>query len=176
MSFRLPSQQKQYDAYCSLDPAFVQAPTPPADNVPEEEREAFKVAAQEYLSKFKAAKDTGDWSALLIPGQSPTKFVLGQVDRNVFRAIADRATLPLDNPRHIGPVALYALLFRLALKSIVGLGDLKVERMPDPQWENWTMAQPSVVTTLDDINPGIVGELGMDILNRLQEVQGVRPL
>lgn len=173
MSFRLPSAQKQYDDYCSLDPAFIQPPSPPAEGASDSERESFKAAAEEYLAKLTAAKETGDWSALRIDGQTPTKFVLGQVDRNVWRAIMDRAVLPGDSPRSIGQITLHSLLFRLALKSIVGLGDVKVERAPDHNWEGWVMAQADIVTQLDEIDPRIVGEIGAGVFKRLQ---GIRPL
>lgn len=176
MSFRLPSNQKQYDDYCSLDPAFVPAPVAPGDTASTDEIEAFKSAAAEYLAKLKAARKTGDWSALLAPGQtigSATKFVLGHVDRNVWRAVMDRAILHGDSPRHIGQTVLPSLLFRLAIKSIVGLGEVKVERLPDPQWDGWVMAQASIVTTLDEIDPRIVGEIGMGVFQRLQ---GADPL
>ena len=168
MSFRPPSNQRQYDTYSSLDPAFIQAPPVPGENATDDE----KRAAEDYLAKLKAAKQTGDWSPMLAPGKTladATKFVLGQVDRNVWRAIMDRAgQLPPDSPRFIGFSTLQSLLFRLALKSVVGFGDVKVERLPDPQWDNWTMAQSSIVTMFDELNPLIVGEIGIGILNRLK--------
>lgn len=170
---RLPSAVKQYDDFVSIDPAFIQPPAPLGEGATEDERKAYTEALDQYLAKLKAAKETGDWRPMLIEGQVPTKFVLGQVDRNIWRTVMDRAMLPGDSPRHIGQIALYALLFRLALKSVVGLGDFKVERAPDPQWENWTMAQASVVTELDGIDPRIVGELGAGVFKRLQ---GVSPL
>lgn len=165
---RLPSSQKQYDDYFSGDPAFKQPPPAPDDPTDEQ-----KAALAEYETKLKAARETGDWRQLLVEGQTPTRFVLGQIDRNIFRAIQDRAILPLNSPQRIGPVQLFALLFRLALKSVVGFGDLKVERDFDPAW-GWVMAQADVVHQLDEVDPRIVGEIGTNILERLKG--GARPL
>lgn len=163
MIIRPPSQQRQWDTHVSIDPAFKQAP--PKDS----ETYADDLAA--YAVLLANARDSGDWSKLAIEGQSPTKFVLGQVDRNIWRAIMDRAVLPGDSPRHIGQVTLYALLFRLSIKSIVGWD--KIERSPDFAWDGWVMAPADLVTTLDEIDPRIVGELGLEVFGRLR---GVRPL
>lgn len=155
---RPPSYQRTYDTYYSGDPSFAQL----ADD-------ATKEQAGEYVAKITVAHDTGDWSALLVPGGAPTKFVLQQIDRNVWRAITDRAVLPPENPRWIGPVILPSLLLRLALQSIPGW-DVEVSRKPDPSWGGWVMAQPDIVTMLDEIDTGIVGELGAQIFRRLQGV------
>ena len=84
----------------------------------------------------------------------------------------DRATLPQANPRHIGQVTLLGLLFRLAIRNIVGF-EQKIERSPDPNWEGWVMAQPEIVTILDEIDANIVGEIGAGVFRRLQ---GIDPL
>lgn len=166
-----PSQQRDYDAFFSGDPAFVQPPSLPSGEVSEAAQKAYEDDLAQYLVKLKAAQETGDWKPLLLDGQSATKFVLRQVDRNVWRAIMDRAVLPGDSPRHIGQVILNALLFRLAIKEIVGWD--KIERQRDPAWDNWVMAPASLITHLDEIDPRIVGEIGALVFDRLR---GVRPL
>lgn len=170
---RPPSAAKQYDEFCTVDPAFIQPPKKPADDASDADKAEHAAALESYRAKLKAARETGDWKPMLLDGQTPTKFVLGHVDRNIWRSIIDRATLPGDSPRHIGQTTLHSLLFRLALKSIVGFGDVKVERNPDPQWDFWTMAQADIVTQLDEINPVIVGEIGERVFERLR---GVSPL
>ncbi len=169
MSLRPPSSQKQYDDYASIDTAFRQPPSAPADDCTADQRKQYDEALADYTAKLQAAKDTGDWSALRVEGQTPTKFVLGQIDRNIWRAILDRATLPNSNPRWIGSATLLNILFRLALKSIVGW-DIKVERRSDPDWEDWEMAQPELVTMLDEIRPSIVSEIGGGVYKRLQSI------
>ncbi len=162
---RPPSAQRDWDAFFSGDSAFVQPPT--LDDPPTDEQ---KSALEQYAAKLTTARETGDWKPLLIEGQAPTKFVMRQVDRNVWRSIMDRAVLPGDSPRHIGQVSLNALLFRLACVSVVGWD--KFERQPDPSWEFWAMAPAKLVTDLDEIDPRIVGEIGSLVFERLRGVSG----
>lgn len=163
---RPPSQARDYDLFFSGDPAFRQPQRLGVDATDEQRAEL-----EQYLATLRAAKETGSWSSLLIEGQVPTKFVCQQVDRNVWRSLTDRAILPVDSPRHIGQVALHALLFRLAIKEVVGWP--RFGREPDPTWDGWTMAPASLVTQLDEIDPRIVGEIGSDVFARLR---GVGPL
>lgn len=171
MIIRPPSQQKPWDVYCSKDSAFKQPPKPPADDASDEERAEYLVTIEKYRATLKACQQTGDWSSLLVEGGQPVKFTLGPVPGSVWRAIIDRSILPVDSHRRIGPVMLRSLLFRLSVKSIAGWD--KFERLPDPAWDNWTMAPASVAEQLDEIDPSIVGEIGDVILDRLQ---GGRPL
>lgn len=158
---RPPSLTKTRDDFFSGDPAFIQPP--PRGDLSEEEHAK---AVAEYETKIRNAKETGNWSDVLVPGAVPTKFVLEHVDRNVWRSILDRGALPADSDRRIGTGAAMALLFRLALKDIVGF-DLKVERAPDPKWDGWVMAQPDVINVLDRIDTGIVAEIAAGIYTRL---------
>jgi hypothetical protein len=171
MITRLPSAQKPDDAHVSIDPAFRQPPADPGEKATDEERAQYKEARADYDAKLTAARDTGDWKPLLIEGQTPTKFVLKKVDRNVWRALMDRAMLPVDSARYIGQVMMNALLFRLAVVSISDFD--KFDRAPDPQWDGWEMADAKLVTQLDEISTAIVGEVGGAVFRRLQ---GVRPL
>lgn len=169
MSLRPPSLFKSWDEFVSVDPVFVQAPK--LDDEPTDEQ---KEEAEKYLAKLKAARDTGDWEPMLAPGRSlneATKFTLLQIDRNIWREVLDRSTLPLEVANRIGPSQLRALLVRLALKSALAL-DVKIERSVDPKW-GYEMAQADIISYLDSIDPRIVGELGTRIIERLR---GVGPL
>jgi hypothetical protein len=170
LAIRLPSLQRAYDDFYSRDPAIIAAPELPAVTATDDEIKAYKKAAEEYAAKIRAAKETGRWDEILVPGAVPTKFVMGQVDRNVWRTIADRFQLPEDNKQHIGMSLLSSLLFRLALRDIAGL-DFKVVRHVDPEW-GWEMAQPEIVTVLDQADPRIVGELSGGVWKRLQDIPG----
>lgn len=163
---RPPSQAKDYDLFYSGDPAFRQPPKVVGDATDEQRAELDR-----HFASLRSAKETGNWSALLLDGQVPTKFVCCQVDRNVWRSLTDRAILPVDSPRYVGQVALHALLFRLAVKEIVGWPAFR--RESDPSWDGWVMAPASLVTQLDEIDPRIVGEVGADVFARLR---GVNPL
>jgi hypothetical protein len=163
---RLPSYQRDYDSCWSGDPALEQPPTDPGRSVPDEKIAEYQSALEAYEAKLIAAQETGDWTAMIQPNQVPLKFVMCQVDRNVWRSIIDRGALPMDNPRWIGPGAITALLFRLALKDLVG-AEFKVVRGPAPEWDGWVMAQADVVSALDQVSPGIVSEIGSAVYRRL---------
>lgn len=163
---RPPTLQRDFDLCFSGDPAFKQPPKLVGDPTDE-----LRAEIEQYVTRLRVAKETGNWSELLIEGQLPTRFVCRQVDRNVWRSIMDRVILPGDSPRHIGQVTMNALLFRLAVKEITGWD--KFERLPDANWDNWIMAPASLVTMLDEIDPRIVGEIGGDVFAKLR---GVGPL
>lgn len=165
---RLPSLQRAYDDFYSRDPAVIPEPTEPAKTASVEEWEAHKKSIDEWLTKIRAAKETGRWDEVLVPGGVPTKFVMGQVDRSVWRTIADRFQLPDDNKQHIGWNQLSSLLFRLAVREIAGI-DIKVQRHVDSEW-GWEMASADIVTVLDQADPRIVGELSAGVWKRLQDI------
>jgi hypothetical protein len=172
--FRPPSLSKAYDEFVSIDPVFVRPPDPPSDDASEEDLAAYKTALEEYASKLRVARQTGDWSGMLAPGRSladATKFTLLPVDFNTWRELVDRATQREGTAGRIGGAQLRALLVRLAVKAITGF-ETKIERTEDPAW-GYVMAQPDVVNILDNVHPSIVGELGTRIAERLR---GVDPL
>lgn len=166
-----PSLVRDYTLHYSGDPALKQAPEAPVfpEDMTEESKasvlEAFKKEHAEYVVTLKTCQQTGDWSLLVLPGQQPTPFVMTQVNREDWRALAYRADLPRDNPRHIGWGVLLSLLFRMSIKSITGWGS-QFDR--EPGVDGWVMAPTKLVTALDDLDPGIVTELGAAVLSRLR--------
>ena len=174
IQFRPPSVTKPWDAFVAVDPVFVQPPVEPSDDASAEQVDEYKKAIAEYIAKLKAARETGDWTPMLVPGRSlaeATKFTLLPVDANIWRELLDRATLPADSLRRIGSVSMNAVLFRLAVKAISGL-ETRIEREHDPAW-GYVMAQSEIVDILDKEDPRIVGDLGNRIMERLR---GVGPL
>jgi hypothetical protein len=152
---RPPSTQRTYDEFWSGDPAFEQAP----ENATEKQ-------LAEHAKRIEACRDHAKWDSMLVEGGSPTKFVMAPVDRNIWREICDRGQLPASSERRIGDHMLAALLFRLALTKIENLDGVEVKRTRDAKW-GWVMAQAEIVTILDEYNPGIVGELGSAVYERL---------
>lgn len=163
---RFPSLIKSYDTYCSCDPAIKQPPAAPAASASDADKEAYALSLIEYVTTLNAAHDTGDWSALILPGEQPTKFVLQPVDAEDFRELRDLAGLDGSNPQRIGDHRAQALLVRMALVDVPGIPDLKAKRSPHPKY-GWTMAQAEVIQILDALNPRIVGELAGAILRRV---------
>lgn len=168
---RTPTLQRTWSAFASCDPAVARPPERPASDASADDIAAYKTALEDYAAKIKAAKEAGEWKPVLAGSDLPTRFQMGQVDRNVWRSIQDRCILPGDSPRYIGMVALNALLFRLSVREIAEYP--KFERLPDPNWDHWVMAPASLITQLDEIDPSIVGEIGTEVFNRLR---GVSPL
>lgn len=169
---RPPSLSKTFDLYYSGDPAFEQAPAKPAKDASDQERAEYKAALESYLAKVAVAHDTNDWSALLKPEATPSKFVMQQIHRPTWRAVMDRAGLSADSPRFLGPNRVTAIAFRMAIQSIPDL-DADLKHVPDPSLDGWKMAPESIIDMLDQVDPGIVGELGMVLIKRLSE--GISP-
>jgi hypothetical protein len=90
------------------------------------------------------------------------------VDRQAIRSLSDRLQLSDSNPRRVGFTELPAIIVRLSLLEIDGV---KIERAEDPAWNDWTMARPSVIDSLDAFDPGIVNELGWSMWRRLSNAR-----
>lgn len=155
---RPPSLQKPQDEFYSGDPAFAQLP-----------KDATKEQIAEHDHKWKVARETGRYEALLLEGQQATKFTMRPVNRTTWRAFVDRMVQPVDSNRRIGPITAPSLLFRLSIESVSGL-DLEIKRYPHREWDGWDMATQEVVETLDSIDPRIVTELGDLVLSRMSDV------
>ena len=165
----LPSLQRPYDFIYSKDPALKPPPEKPAQGATDEEIDAYRKAAADYSAELTACRDTGKWDAMILPGATPLKFVLGHVDRSAFRAIADRTSLPDSSPQHIGDAQLAVLLTRLALVDVVGT-DLKIYRTPDIEWNGWVMAQQDAIDRLDMADIRIVNEIGAHVWLRAFDI------
>lgn len=155
---RPPSLQKPQDEYYSGDPAFIQLP----DDASDEQR-------KEHAHKWKVARETGNYAALLVEGQQATKFTMQPIKRNDWRVFVDRMVLPADSPRHVGRAQASALLFRMSVVSISG-ADIEIKRYPQREWDGWEMTDTKVVEYLDSIDPRIVTELGDVVLARMSDI------
>lgn len=144
---RPPSNLTSYDAFFSGDPAFVQGD------------------GEEHERKLAIAHETGDWSSLLVAGMVPTKFVLRQVPGHVKRLVLDRY-----NAKLIGGLELDALLVRIAVVGVVGLGDFKLRFTGDPTYGK--LAALDLIDLLDEHAPGAVAELAVQIFDRMMGLSG----
>lgn len=144
---RPPSNQHTYDAFWSGDPAFVQG------------------EGAEHQRKIERARETGDWSPLLIEGLAPTKFVLRQVPGEIKRRILDRFAA-----EKIGGNELDSLLLRIAVVDVSGLGDFKLKFTMDDDWGR--LVTNDLPNILDEHAPGCVGEIAVQIFNRMMGLSG----
>lgn len=142
---RLPSNQKEYDTYWSGDPAFHQ----PAADASEEDR-------AEHAAKVKRAQETGDWSPLLIEGETPTKFVMRPIDGNQWRWLVDESSR--DDQFKMGAAIFWSLMFRCAIVRVVNLG-MKVSDTPVKHAKLGMIAPQDIPNLLDTIDASIVTEL-----------------
>lgn len=144
---RPPSNQNTYDEYWSGDPAFVQG------------------EGDEHDAKIERARETGDWSELLIAGLVPTKFVLRQVPGEIKRRVLDQFAAG-----KIGGYELDSLLLRLAVVEVIGLGDFKLRREKSADWGH--LATHDLPNLLDAHAPGCVAELGLSVYRKMMGLSG----
>lgn len=144
---RPPSNQQTHDLFWSGDPAFIQGD------------------GAEHARKLEVARETGDWSPLLIERLVPTKFVCRQIPGELKRRILDQF-----NAGKIGGYELDALLFRLAVVDVVGLGDFKVRFTVSDDWGK--LATNELCNVLDEHAPGCVAELALQIYHRMMGLAG----
>lgn len=144
---RAPSNQQTYDLFWSGDPAFVQGDS------------------KEHERKLEVARDTGDWSPLLIQGQTPTKFVTRQIPGDLRRRLVD-----WYEAHKLGARELDALLVRLAVTDVVGFGDFRLKFTAHDDWGR--IATTDLPNALDQYAPGAVAELAFQIFNRMMNPSG----
>lgn len=84
---RLPSAVEPSHFFVSLDDAIIQPPLPPADDADDVAAEAYKTELAEYQTKIRAARQTGDWLPVTIPGKTPVKFLMRQMPFEAFAVI-----------------------------------------------------------------------------------------
>lgn len=156
---RLPSLQREYDEYYSGDPAFVQPPPMPPEGASPADIALVIQLRVEHAHRITVARDTGDWSPLMIEGETPTRFVMRPLVGELYRNLRD-----LFKDRTVGVEISNHVVFRAALRRVHGLGDLKVELElhENPELEMLgKIAGPAIPNALDAIDRAIVNELAV---------------
>lgn len=159
---RPPSLQRQRTDFYSGDPAFVPAPKlePKLEGLPTpEELAAHRKALEEHERRWEVARETGDYSELLVSGCEPTPFTMRQIPGATFRKLADD-----HNAGTLRLLELSQVAFRCSVVDIPGLAQ-KVKRN-DRHPLYGEMATVEITNYLDSIDHGIVSELGRVALNR----------
>ena len=154
MALRPPSLQKTYDEYSPYDPAFTQL----AADATEDDRKA-------WFALVETARETGDWSTLLVPGGNPTKFVLRPLPGDVYRALSDMWQLGRNDSQ------ITALFFRAALKAVSNLEDHATEvKLTTAAGVPGKIADVAVANMLDALDKRIVADLGDAVIKRGQAI------
>ncbi len=152
MSLRPPSNLRAYDDFYTGDPAIVALP-PNASDDEKKDRE----------NRIRVARETGDWSGVIVEGQRPTKFKMHIIGGDAYRTLMDEYSA-----KQIGLGKLTQLAFLLAVRDVTDLGDTKVERKQTARY-GW-IADVEIADALDAIDIGIVNELGGEALRRAREL------
>jgi hypothetical protein len=156
-----PSLIREYTWIWSRDPALN---SPPPDASDEDKKE--------WERKLKIARETGQWDALISPGQSPTRFSLRLIPGDDWRKY-------IDEYRNQGVAAMTALAVRLALRGVHDLTDTdgkEVKVKLEPASGFGKIASPDIINALDAVwlaitevdptAPNIVGEMANAISDR----------
>ncbi len=151
MIVRPSSFIREYDDFYTGDPAIVQL----ADAASDEDQKSHR-------RRIEVARETGNWTDVLVPGMEPTKFTMKPLSGEVHRRLLDMV------PDKVGLIEVHALAFRCAIMSVSNFGGLEFKR--EQTQKLGTMAASSVVDALDAVDMGIVTQLGAEALRRAREV------
>ena len=167
MAFKPGSNQRDYTLCSQYDDALdlPEVPTLAAD------ADAEAIAARDAIAKdrahrLKVARETANFDTLIKPGKRPTFFHC--------RHIPGWA-MDWWHGQNVGDVEKQALLFRLALKTIENLGDVKmVHGEQDGQRLLSTASLDALYSIGDGLGRKVVGELAGIIAAKT--FRGVDPL
>lgn len=148
---RPPSNQNYRDAFWSGDPAFVQL----APNATDEQKEA-------HARLWQVAKETGNYSGLIIQGQTPTKFVFKPMAGETYFALQDDLIAG-----RVGMLVATSIAFRATIIEVVGF-----EKPRPAETKYGTIATGDITNTLHEAALGCIFELGLDCLNRAAGIAG----
>lgn len=148
---RPPSNVVAYDDFYSRDPAII---PPPADPKDREERDR----------KLAVARETGDWSEIVVPGATPARFKMLPLKGNVYREICDS----LESKR-VGSRRMFQVAFRCAIQGVVDPG-LDVTIKTEDTERFGKVATADVADYFDRIDIGIVDELGNEAMRRARDL------
>lgn len=154
-----PSLQRPYDEFWSFDPAIVPPPDDPPSDADDDVKGSFRAAVEEWKRRLDVARETGNWSAVTVPGMDPTRFTLEPITGQALREIRSRLEAgQLDMTHTAAPLAFRACIVKISNPSI----EFKHERDKDLG----RLAPVSLTNKLDAIDPTIVTELGILCLTR----------
>jgi hypothetical protein len=142
-----PSIQHRHTLVWSQDPALAR----PGDEATPETIKAFE-------HKLAVARDTGDWAEVVKQSEKLALFHVKPLTGTNLRRLIDETSAG-----KYGEQSLWAMVFRVCLRSVENIPDLKVETEVGPYGE---AAKADVIDALDAIHPGIVTELGSVLFQR----------
>ena len=165
-----PSVQHAYTFIWSRDPAL-SAIEPLADDATDVQREQHAEAEVDRARKLEIARETGDYSALIVPGRTPVCYQLGHLSRNDRAWLDGEVGMSAELGRPLGLIERNDLLVRVALRSIDNFKH-KVKRVKN-RAGIW-LSEPEIIDLIDAAQPTALAEIADTVWQRV--VAPLRPL
>lgn len=149
-----PSQQFPYTLIYSGDPSL---------NLPSDPAEKAKA--------LEVARETGDWTAIIHAGETPTLFTVRPITGALFDWMMSEG-----RRRDVSDPEMHVLALRVALVKVEGFGDAKVETAPAGHEDEFRIATMKIIEALyavDGVGRDVVQELGAIVWKRA--LGGLRP-
>lgn len=157
------SLQGRFSLVYTGDPALQPRPADLPDDADEAARKERTAAQEKYDHDLKVCRETGNWSALIVPGASPTLFSFELPRGEKRRGLIDAyRTLLIDGKESTAA----SRLVRSTLRDVTNWPGPKLAWIEE---DGVRLVAEDVVTFLDDITPRIVGELAGLVRERLLE-------
>jgi hypothetical protein len=148
-----PSLVREYDLVWSQDPAL-DAPV----REHEESDDAWNERNAAWEKRLNVARETGDWSGVLKPGQQPTVFQCRRIRTDYWRRLQAEFG-------ESGVIEATLTAVRLAVYGIANFGAVKIEREKGhPRYDDQLLAI-SVCDLLREF-PGLIEELASAVISR----------
>lgn len=138
----------------------MQPPIEPGPDATDAERAEWTAAIDIYRATLRRCHQTGDWTTLIIEGQTPTKFVMRPIDGDQWRYLLDEAAR--EDEHKMGVAMFWHYMFRCSVVAVKNLGtDLPTKPVKDRDHPALGLIAPSDIPNyLDRIDASIVAELG----------------
>lgn len=148
---KAPSLQSEYSLIFSGDPALI---------LPEDPAERTRVLS--------VAQQTGNWAALVAPGQVPTVFHFRNLEHSDIAWLDGEFQSSTEHGRPLGQIEYLTLAVRLALKGVENFGTHKVEHKPLGSQRK--VATPAIVNAIyaaaGKLGAELITEFAVHIINR----------
>jgi hypothetical protein len=143
VALRVPSLHKDYETFFSGDPALTQLP-----------KNASQEQADAYSEQLRVARETGDWSGLLVDGRVPTTFVMRVIPRKILWTLRDAA-----RSGEFGEEMFAAWLFRASVRSIANFDEGQAFKFDLVDTKYGAAFASDNVLAIDEFAPGVIREL-----------------
>jgi hypothetical protein len=154
VALRVPSLHKNYETHFSGDPALYQLPK----NASQEEADA-------YSDRIRVARETGNWSSLIVEGRVPTTFVMRVIPQKILFTLRDAA-----RAGEFGEEMFAAWLFRAAVRSISNFDEGQAYKFDIVDTKYGKEFASDEVIRINEVAPGVIRELAAEAHTRASDL------